>query len=84
MNYGLIPGMKTEEAVSLFDNSVAKLAAALGISVQAVYKWGEDVPPLRVYQIRDLLPVREAASEITGVPVYSLHPDVFAAGKVAA
>lgn len=46
--------MKTEDAISYF-GSVRKLAAALGLSVQAIYAWGDDVPPLRVYQIRELL-----------------------------
>lgn len=45
--------MKTEEAIVEF-GSVRKLAAALGLSVQAIYAWGENVPPLRVYQIREI------------------------------
>ncbi len=55
--------MKVEEAITEFGN-IATLAAALGISVQAVYQWGSDVPPLRAYQIRDLIAARrEPASE---------------------
>ena len=46
--------MKTAEAIKHF-GSIRKLAEALGLSVQAVYRWGEDVPPLRVYQIKDLM-----------------------------
>ena len=46
--------MKVEEAITQF-GSVAALATALGISVQAVYQWGDTVPPLRVYQIRELV-----------------------------
>jgi hypothetical protein len=46
-------GMKTEEAIILF-GSVRNLAKALDLSVQAIYAWGERVPPLRVYQIREL------------------------------
>ena len=51
--------MKTKDAIEQF-GSVAALAAALGLSVQAVYQWGEDVPQLRAYQIRDLLAARQA------------------------
>lgn len=36
-----------------------ELAAALGITVQAVYSWGDDVPPLRAYQIKEILAQRE-------------------------
>ena len=45
--------MKTSEAINLFGN-VANLAGALGISVQAVYQWGDTVPPLRAYQITEM------------------------------
>lgn len=51
--------MKTSEAINLFGN-VANLARALDISVQAVYQWGDTVPPLRAFQIRDI----EAAGAI--------------------
>lgn len=47
--------MKTSEALREFNDSVRELAAALGITREAVYQWGETVPPLREYQIRDLL-----------------------------
>ena len=50
--------MKTKDALDAF-GSVRELAAALGISVPAIYQWGEDVPPLRAYQIRDLLAARD-------------------------
>lgn len=50
--------MKTADAISAF-SSVRDLAAGLGITVQAVYAWGEDVPALRVYQIRDLLAAKQ-------------------------
>lgn len=52
--------MKTAEAIEHF-GSIRKLAEALGLSVQAVYRWGEDVPPLRVYQIKDLMAQDDAS-----------------------
>lgn len=45
--------MKTKEAINAF-GSVRQLAGVLQLSVQAIYAWGEDVPPLRVYQIREI------------------------------
>jgi hypothetical protein len=45
--------MKTQEAINEF-GGVRKLADALGIWPQAIYKWGEDVPELRRYQIEAL------------------------------
>lgn len=46
--------MKTSEAIKSFDG-VANLAKALGITTAAIYQWGEEVPALRSYQIRDLV-----------------------------
>jgi hypothetical protein len=46
--------MTKDEAVKLF-GGVRALADALNITEQAVHQWGDTVPPLRVYQIRDLL-----------------------------
>lgn len=51
--------MKTQEAVNHF-GSIRKLAAALDLSVQAIYKWGEDVPPLRAYQLKEMMKEGEA------------------------
>jgi DNA-binding transcriptional regulator YdaS (Cro superfamily) len=45
--------MTTEEAKALFGGT-RKLAEALGITEQAVSQWGENVPELRVYQIKVL------------------------------
>jgi hypothetical protein len=47
--------MKTASVISLF-GSVAELAAALGITDKAVYQWGEEVPKLRQYQLKELRP----------------------------
>ena len=51
--------MKKIEAVTIF-GSESNLARALNISQQAVNKWPDTVPPLRVYQIREILQRREA------------------------
>jgi transcriptional repressor of cell division inhibition gene dicB len=51
--------MKTAEAIEKFGSAKA-LADALGLWPQAVYKWGENVPELRQYQIREILRDREA------------------------
>lgn len=51
--------MTKDEAIKLFDGSVRKLADALGITEQAISQWGENVPELRVYQIRELLSERK-------------------------
>jgi hypothetical protein len=47
--------MKTEFAISIF-GSVAELASALGITDKAVYQWGDEVPRLRQYELRELRP----------------------------
>lgn len=55
--------MQVQQAINEF-GSVSALAAALGISVQAVYQWGSEVPPLRVYQIRDLVSAKDCAASV--------------------
>ncbi len=45
--------MKLHEALKAF-KTVRRIAEHLSISVQAVYAWGETVPPLRAYQLREL------------------------------
>jgi len=54
--------MKTSEAIQAF-GSVKAIAAALGISVQAVYLWGETVPKLRQYQLRELIGTLSASPQ---------------------
>ena len=49
--------MKKVDVIKLFGSQRA-VARALGISEPAVSRWGEEVPPLRVYQLRDLLVAR--------------------------
>lgn len=48
-------GMEKAEAIKLFGTAAA-LAEALGISRSAVAQWGETVPKLREFQIRELRP----------------------------
>ncbi len=52
--------MKTLDAINMFGGmgrggGVRQLARALRISVQAVYLWGDEVPPLRRYEIERLM-----------------------------
>jgi transcriptional repressor of cell division inhibition gene dicB len=46
--------MKTADAISYF-GSRKKMADALGIWPQGIYRWGEEVPPLRAFQIREIM-----------------------------
>lgn len=54
--------MKTKDAVEAA-GGVRQLAELLGIWPQSVYEWGEDVPPLRAYQLRDMLPALAADAD---------------------
>ncbi len=45
--------MKTKDAISAA-GGIKLLADALGLWPQAVYKWGENVPELRTYQIEKI------------------------------
>lgn len=54
--------MKKSEAIKLFGNE-AGLAAALDISRSAVNQWGDDVPELRAYQIKEILAAKEASRD---------------------
>jgi DNA-binding transcriptional regulator YdaS (Cro superfamily) len=45
--------MKTEEVLSFY-GSKTKVAEALKISLAAVSQWGDQVPPLRAYQLERL------------------------------
>ncbi len=46
--------MTKQEAIELF-GTIRKLADALGVTEQAIYAWGDTVPPLRAYQIKEIL-----------------------------
>jgi hypothetical protein len=47
--------MKTDQAIKLAGTS-AELARLLGVSRAAISQWPETVPPLRVYQLKELRP----------------------------
>ena len=47
--------MNTSEAIKRA-GGVAALAKMLGISHQAIYNWGERVPELRAYKLREMKP----------------------------
>jgi DNA-binding transcriptional regulator YdaS (Cro superfamily) len=50
--------MKTQDAISLF-GSIKALAKALGITQPAIYQWGDNVPELRAFQIREIVATRD-------------------------
>lgn len=50
-----MPRMKTEKAISLAGSATA-LAKILGLTPGAISQWSEDVPQLRVYQLKELKP----------------------------
>jgi transcriptional repressor of cell division inhibition gene dicB len=52
--------MTKTEAIAEF-GTIRKLADALGITEQAVYLWGDNVPELRAYQIVEILTARPQA-----------------------
>lgn len=54
--------IRTEDAIAFFGN-IKKMADALGIYPQGIYRWGEFVPPLRHYQISELMAVQQPSGE---------------------
>jgi transcriptional repressor of cell division inhibition gene dicB len=56
--------MKTEEAIRFFGTQAA-LARALGVSKQAVSRWGESVPDGRAYQLQVITNGKLKAEEKT-------------------
>ena len=55
--------MKTKRALHLAGGTARKLADLFGIKEQSVNKWGENIPPLREYQLRELRPAWFAATK---------------------
>jgi len=48
--------VRKSAALDKFDGSVVNLAEFLGIASAAVYQWGEYVPEVRAYQLREMFP----------------------------
>lgn len=59
--------MNTQQAASLM-GSKYKLARLLGITPQAVQRWGDTIPALRLYQLRDKKPEWFTESAATEKP----------------
>ena len=55
--------MKTKRALQLAGGTARKLADLFGIKEQSVNKWGDHIPPLREYQLRELRPSWFAATK---------------------
>lgn len=49
--------MKKRDAIAVF-GSASELARSLGITRQSVAKWADEVPPLRAYQIEEIIDQR--------------------------
>lgn len=47
--------MEKQKAIKLA-GSQTKLAAILGVSQAAIAQWGQDVPVMRIYQLKTLKP----------------------------
>ncbi|QZA80257.1 Cro/CI family transcriptional regulator [Deefgea piscis] len=47
--------MKKQYALELFGGTVKALAEALHVTPCAVSQWGENLPPLRAYQVDELI-----------------------------
>lgn len=65
LNALTIASMKTKQAIE-YAGTVSNLARILGIKPAAVSQWGENVPLLRVYQLKELRPeffLREKAKQ---------------------
>lgn len=48
--------MKKDFALAKMGNSVKALAELLEIRRQAIYQWGDDVPQLQAYRLRERRP----------------------------
>lgn len=59
---GYNPAMDLDTAVRHF-GSKRRLALALGLHPQAVYQWGDRIPPLRQYQIAELIGKAKAGED---------------------
>jgi hypothetical protein len=57
--------MKTDQLVRLYGSKTA-IAEALTISKQAISEWGDDVPLLRQYQLRERRPTIDQELQLAG------------------
>ena len=55
--------MKTQDAIEFFGSRKA-IADALGIWPQSVYNRGDEVPPLRAYQLRERMEEKQIENEL--------------------
>jgi DNA-binding transcriptional regulator Cro len=51
----MLQRMTKDQAIA-HAGSATKLAAILGLTKQAVSMWGQEIPPLRLYQLRERKP----------------------------
>lgn len=54
--------MRKKDAIEIFGSARA-LANAIGVTEQAVSQWGDVVPELRVYQLREIIRELSAIDE---------------------
>ena len=64
--------MEKQKAIKLA-GSQSKLAAVLGVSQAAISQWGQDVPMMRIYQLKSLKP-EWFVDEPTKLPSPVLEP----------
>ena len=57
--------MKTQEAIDAF-GGIKKLSGFLGVWPQSIYKWGDIVPELREYQIKESKQWKDRADKKNG------------------
>lgn len=57
--------MKKQDLIQIY-GSVKSVADAFGISRQAVYRWPDELPELRQYQLRDKL--KNISTPKSGLP----------------
>jgi len=57
--------VKLSDVMLHFNNSQSELAKALGLSRQAVNVWFKEdkIPPLRAYQIKDIISSKEETND---------------------
>jgi hypothetical protein len=59
--------MRKSQAIK-FAGSAASLARVLGVTPSAISQWGEDMPPLQVYRLKERKPRWFAKLRRDGMP----------------